>query len=94
MNSIELNKVARDLTSQAEKILAMAKYFTDLADREALRELREQWQTTPPASEDWDRELQLEGEAKPFAINVPKCRRSKKYWQNTCSTCEGRCSHV
>ena len=40
MNSIELNKVARDLTTQAEKILAMANHFSDLADREALKELR------------------------------------------------------
>ena len=56
MNSIELNKVARDLTTQAEKILAMSKYFSDLEDREALKELRamrkHEWQAIPPMSED------------------------------------------
>ena len=56
MNSIELNKVARDLTTQAEKILAMAKYFSDLEDRKALKELRamrkHEWQAIPPMSED------------------------------------------
>ena len=77
MNAKELNKVARDLTRQAEEILAMAKYFSDLADREALKELREEWQATPPVSEDWDEELRREGEAQAFAIkqylsaNVP-----------------------
>ena len=37
MTFIELNKVARDLKTQAEKTLAMAEYFSDLADREALK---------------------------------------------------------
>ena len=36
----DLSEVARDLTTQAEKILAMAKHFSDLADREALKEFR------------------------------------------------------
>ena len=40
MNSIELNEVARDLTTQAEKLLAMANHFPYLADREPLKELR------------------------------------------------------
>ena len=40
MNSIELNEVTRDLTTKAEMILAMANHFSDLADREALKELR------------------------------------------------------
>ena len=94
MNAKELNKVARDLTKQAEEILAMAKYFSDLADREALRELREEWQATPPVSEDWDEELRREGEAQAFAIPLPRCKRSREYWGKTCRTCEGRCSHL
>ena len=92
MNAKELNKVARDLTKRAEEILAMAKYFSDLADREALRELREEWQATP--SEDWDAELKREGEAQAFAIPVPRYKRSREYWGKTCRTCEGRCSHL
>ena len=94
MNAKELNKVARDLTRQAEEILAMAKYFSDMADREALRELREEWQATPPVSEDWDAELKREGESQAFAIQVPRCKRSREYWGKTCRTCEGRCSHL
>ena len=65
MNSIELNKVTRDQTTQAEKILAMAKFFSDLADREALKVLRtiqkDERQATSPMSEDWDDELRREG---------------------------------
>ena len=98
MDSIELNKVARDLTTQAEKILGMAKYFCDLADRKALKELRamrkHERQAIPPISEDWDDELRREGEAQEFAIPLAKCKRSRTYWGKTCRTCEGRCSHV
>ena len=65
--------MARGLETQAEKIFAMTKYFSDLADRETLKELKtmrnHERQSTPPMSEDWDDELRREGRPRRLPFN-------------------------
>ena len=68
----ELQKVAEDLQKKAEEMLALASYFSNLAERETLKEQRIERKTSS-WQEDWDAELKEEGESRPFAIVVPRC---------------------